>query len=219
LRNFEKARRESRKRLKKNGFSCHRDCSQPEESNSPGNILKTLERKEGEKPFGKDANRPPLRVDQRKSRAIASATIVAVLVAAALLPLAPPGFPGLPACVFKNATGLPCLLCGGTRATQALLRGDLSRAIYLNVAALPAVIAFLATASVLAWEALRGRRVGDWNAPLRRCRSMLSIMAALLCIYWLVHLMDALRGPKSELVDLRNPIARAIHKRFSGQTR
>ena len=44
-------------------------------------------------------------------------------------------------------------------------------------------------------------------------------MAALLCIYWLVHLMDALRAPKSELVDLRNPIARAVHKRFSVQTR
>jgi hypothetical protein len=48
---------------------------------------------------------------------------------------------------------------------------------------------------------------------------MLPIMVALLCIYWLVHLMDALRGPKSELVDLHNPIARAIHKGFSVQTR
>jgi hypothetical protein len=182
--------------------------------------LKTLERKEEKNAFGKDANSPPLRVDQRKSRAVASVTIVAMLVAAALLPLAPPfGFPGLPVCVFKGATGLPCPLCGGTRATQALLRGDLSRALYLNVAAVPAVIAFVATAWVFAWEALRGRTFGDWNAFLRRLRSFLPIMAALLCIYWLVHLMDALRAPKSELVDLRNPIARAVHKRFSVQTR
>ena len=100
-----------------------------------------------------------------------------------------------------------------------MLRGDLSRALYLNVAALPAVIAFVATAWVLAWEALRGRTFGDWNALLRRLRSLLPIMVALLCIYWLVHLMDALRGPKSELVDLRNPIARVVHKRFSVQTR
>jgi Protein of unknown function (DUF2752) len=218
---LEKARHESRRRLKKkNGFAFHRDCRYPEGIHLPGNILKTLERKEEANPFEQDANRPPLRVDQRKSRAIASVIIVAVLVAAAILPLAPPlGFPGLPACVFKKATGLPCPLCGGTRATQALLRGDLSRALYLNVAALPAVIAFVAAAWVLAWEALHGRRLGDWNAPLRRLRAMLPIMVALVCIYWLFHLMDALPGPKSELVDLRNPIARAIHKRFSVQAR
>jgi hypothetical protein len=187
---------------------------------SPGNILKTLERKEEDNAFRKGANSPPLRVEQRKSRAVASAIIVAMLAAAALLPLAPPsGFPGLPVCVFKGATGLPCPLCGGTRATQALLRGDLSRALYLNVAALPAVIAFVATAWVLAWEALRGRTFGDWNALLRKLRSLLPIMVALLCIYWLLHLMDALRDPKAELVDLRNPIARAVHKRFSVQTR
>jgi hypothetical protein len=217
---LEKARRESRRRLKNNGFAFHRDRRYSERIHLPGNILKTLERKEKENAFRKGANSPPLRVDQRKSRAVASAIIVAALVAAALLPLAPPsGFPGLPVCVFKGATGLPCPLCGGTRATQALLRGDLSRALYLNVVALPAVIAFVATALVLAWEGLRGRTFGNWNALLRRFRSLLPIMVALLCIYWLVHLMDALRGPKSELVDLRNPIARAVHKRFSVQTR
>jgi Protein of unknown function (DUF2752) len=220
LRILEKARHESRRRLKKNEFAFRRDCRYPEVIHLPGNILKTLERKEEANPFKKDASRPPLRLDERKSRAIASAIIVAMLVAAAILPLAPPsGFPGLPACVFKNATGLPCPLCGGTRATQALLRGDLSRALYLNVAALPAAIAFVAAAWILALEAWHGRRLGDWNAPLRRLRSMLPIMVALLCIYWLVHLMDALRGPKSELVDLHNPIARAIHKGFSVQTR
>jgi hypothetical protein len=182
--------------------------------------LKTLERKEEEYAFRKDANSPPLRVDQRKSRAVASAFIVAMLVAAALLPLAPPfGFPGSPVCVFKGATGLPCPLCGGTRATQELLRGDVDRALYLNAAALPAVIAFVATACSLALEALRGRTFGDWNVLLRKFRSLLPIMIALVCIYWLLHLIDALRGPKSELVDLRNPIARAVHKRFSVQTR
>ena len=165
----------------------------------------------------KATNDPPLRLDQRKFRATAAAIIVAMLAGAAVLPLAPPSrfSPGLPTCVLKSATGLPCPFCGGTRATQALLRGDLARALYLNAAALPAVVTFVTAALVLGWEAMRGRAVGDWDALLRRLRSLLPIMAALLCIYWLVHLMNALRGPKSELVDLENPIARTIHKRFS----
>ena len=160
---------------------------------------------------------PPLRLDQRKFRAIAAAVIVAMLAGAAVLPLAPPSrfSSGLPTCVLKSATGLPCPFCGGTRATQALLRGDLGRALYLNAAALPAVVTFVTAALVLGWEAMRGRAVGDWDALVRRLRSLLPIMAALLCIYWLVHLMNALRGPKSELVDLENPIARTIQKRFS----
>jgi hypothetical protein len=166
----------------------------------------------------KASNGPPLRRDQRQYRAGAAAIIVALLVGAALLPLAPPSrFPGLPTCVFKSATGLPCPFCGGTRATQALLRGDLARALYLNVAALPAVITFVAAALVLGWEAMRGRAVGDWDAQLRRLRSLLPVLAALLCVYWFVHLMNALRSRKAELVDLRNPIAHAIHKRFLGR--
>lgn len=164
----------------------------------------------------KATNDPPLRLDQRKFRATAAALIVAMLAGAAVLPLAPQSrFSGLPACVLKSATGLPCPFCGGTRATQALLRGDLARALYLNAAALPAVVTFVTAALVLGWEAMRGRAVGDWDTFVRRLRSLLPIMAALLCIYWLVHLMNALRGPKSELVDLENPIARTIHKRFS----
>jgi hypothetical protein len=214
---LEKGRREFRRRLK-NGFAFHRERRYSESNPSPGNILKTLERKEEENAFEKSASSPPLRFDQRKSRAVAALIIVATLVAAALLPLAPPsGFPSLPVCVFKGATGLPCPLCGGTRATQALLRGDFSRALYLNVAALPAVIAFVATASVLAWEALRGRATGDWNTLLPRLRSLLPIMLASLSVYWLVHLSDAIRGPKPELVDLRNPIACAVHNAFQAR--
>ena len=144
--------------------------------------------------------------------------IVAMLVGAALLPLTPPQrFPGLPMCLLKSATGLPCPFCGGTRATQAILRGDFARALHLNAAALPAVITLVTAASVLGWEAMRGRAIGDWDAQLRRLRSLLPLLAALLCVYWLVHLMNALRAPKSELVDLRNPIAHAIHERFLGR--
>ena len=163
-----------------------------------------------------------MRLDQRKPRAVMAAVIIAMLAGLALLPLVPPlvppfALPGLPTCAFKSATGLPCPFCGGTRAAQALLRGELSRALYLNVAALPALVVFVAVALVLGWEALFGRSLGDWDALFGRLRSFVPVMVVLLCIYWLVHVADALRGPKPELVDLRNPIARAVQKRFPVQ--
>ncbi len=163
-----------------------------------------------------------MRLDQRKPRAVMAAVIIAMLAGLALLPLVPPlvppfALPGLPTCAFKSATGLPCPFCGGTRAAQALLRGELSRALYLNVAALPALVVFVAVALVLGWEALFGRSLGDWDALFGRLRSFVPVMVVLLCIYWLVHVVDALRGPKPELVDLRNPIARAVQKRFPVQ--
>jgi Protein of unknown function (DUF2752) len=148
---------------------------------------------------------------------VAAAMIVAVLGVAALFPLAPPfGVPSLPVCVFKGVTGLPCPLCGGTRATHALLRGDFAGAVYLNAAALPAVVAIVAIASALAWEAFRGR-TANWKMLNGRLRSLLPMMVALLFVYWLVHLASALKGPKPELVDLGNPVARAIHEHLSAQ--
>ncbi|MGB7837865.1 MAG: DUF2752 domain-containing protein [Terrimicrobiaceae bacterium] len=164
-------------------------------------------------------SRPPLRLDQRKFRAAAAAMIITLLGGAAFLPFAPaPGFPIFPVCVFKIGTGLPCPLCGGTRAVQAVLRGDFSRALYLNPAALPAVVAIAAIVLVLVWEAFRGR-AADWNLLLGRLRSLLPLLVALLCLYWAVHLAGALKGPKPELVDLGNPFARVIQERFSSPPR
>jgi hypothetical protein len=140
--------------------------------------------------------------------------IVAMLGGAALLPLAPPfALPALSLCAFKSLTGLPCPLCGGTRALQALLRGDFAHAFYLNAAALPALVAIGAIAILLAWEAFRGR-AANWEMLVGRLRSLLPMMVTLLCVYWFVHLTSALRGPKPELVDLGNPVARAIYGRF-----
>lgn len=157
-----------------------------------------------------------LRPDQRKFRAISASVLVALLIGVALLPLAsPPGLLSLQTCAFKGVTGLPCPLCGGTRAAQAVLRGDLARAFYLNVAALPVVAALMAGAMLLGYEALSGRATVDWNLFVPRLRSIVPILIAVFCFYWLVHLTDAVRGLKSELVDLHNPIARAICKRFS----
>ncbi|MBW3615006.1 MAG: DUF2752 domain-containing protein [Actinobacteria bacterium] len=60
-----------------------------------------------------------------------------------------------PPCPLKLLTGLDCPLCGATRATHQLLRGDLTAALDFNalyVAALPLV------AAVALFWVLRGRR-------------------------------------------------------------
>jgi hypothetical protein len=169
--------------------------------------------------FEKRAMSPPLRPDQRRFRALLASIIAGVLGGAALLPVPAPGFSGPPVCVFKGISGLPCALCGGTRATQALLHGDLCRALYLNMAALPLVIVLVAAAMLAGYEAWRGRAATDWNRVLRKFRPALPMMVALLCLYWLVHLIGAVRQSKTELIDLRHPVAEAIHKRLAAQAR
>lgn len=47
---------------------------------------------------------------------------------AALSPLAPRLAAGLPDCLFKQLTGLPCPTCGATRAALALARFDFAAA-------------------------------------------------------------------------------------------
>jgi hypothetical protein len=159
---------------------------------------------------------PLLRPDERKARAILVFAFVVLLAGVAFLPLKSPVFPlGLQTCAFKGATGLPCPLCGGTRATHALLHGDFVRAAYMNVAAFPALVFFVTVAMVLSAEALRGRVIIQWGAILRKLRPLWPALALVFFLYWIVHLIDAVRVVKPELVDLRNPIARLICQRIS----
>jgi hypothetical protein len=160
--------------------------------------------------------KPPLRSDQRKFRAILVFVFVLALCGVALLPLTSPPFSfGMQTCAFKGVTGLPCPLCGGTRATQALLRGDFVRAHYLNMAALPVLVAMVSGAIALTMEAMCGRVIIDGGAILQRLRGFLPALALLFFLYWIVHLANAVRSSKLELIDLHNPIARSISERFS----
>lgn len=69
----------------------------------------------------------------------------------------------LPLCGFRHITGLPCPLCGGTRACAALVDGNFLAAWQLN----PGLMVLLALAAAhsvqLGFEAWSGRRVQRWR--------------------------------------------------------
>jgi hypothetical protein len=58
--------------------------------------------------------------------------LVGLATAAVALAAWASGAPGLPPCVFKGLTGVPCITCGSTRALAALVAGDLGAALRWN---------------------------------------------------------------------------------------
>jgi hypothetical protein len=91
----------------------------------------------------------------------------------------PGSIPSL-ACPFKTVTGLDCPLCGGTRATYALLDGDFFAAIDYNVFAvfvvLPALLFFLGWSAITLWKE------NKWKFP-----SATWAFIALMGVFWLVR--------------------------------
>jgi len=77
----------------------------------------------------------------------------------------------LPLCGFRHLTGVPCPLCGGTRACAALADGNFIAAWQLN----PGLMVLLALAAVhaiqLGFEAWSGRRVQRWRVGVGAWRA------------------------------------------------
>mgnify|MGYP001316313777 FL=1 len=141
------------------------------------------------------------------------AGVAGALVALAALFLLLPGISPFSFCGFRMLSGLPCPFCGGTRATLALLRGDLSLAAYLNPLAFAAVLVLLAGIAILLGEATTGRALADWPALWRRGNRVLIIGGtAGILLWWPLHIWISLRTPKKELVDLRHPVTLTLQK-------
>ena len=71
---------------------------------------------------------------------------------------------GFTPCLLKNATGVPCFLCGGTRASLALAQGDVFRSFLFNP--LVCLLWILFTALFLL-KVVAGRRIRV--GPISRC--------------------------------------------------
>ena len=110
-------------------------------------------------------------------------------------------------CGFYAASGLPCLFCGGTRAARAILHGDLHSALYLNALAFPALAAIAGAFVALILEAATGRPLALRIILFRKLNRFVPPLIALALAWWVFHIYTALRTPKPELVNFRNPIA------------
>jgi len=149
--------------------------------------------------------KPPLLPHQK---AIRWAVVLGVAVMFALLEFKPDGA-GLP-CAFHSITGLPCAFCGGTRSACALLDGDLGRAWQTNALAIPIVLAAIAAALLSVFENLRGRALLDWLALGGKWKPFAPFLVFVFVLWWIPHLVSALRSPEAGLADLSNPIAARI---------
>ena len=102
---------------------------------------------------------------------VLAAGIASVLVARGPLPL----------CGFLALTGIPCPLCGGTRACAALAAGDVGFAWQSNAGACVLLAVAVVHATVLACESMAGRSLpGERLWPLAWIAS-LAITLALWC--------------------------------------
>lgn len=112
-------------------------------------------------------------------------------------------------CVFQAATGLPCGLCGGTRALRATFHGDFSTALYFNPAALIIAAGAGGIALVLLAEALLARVI---LPPLKgRYRiAVLALLLAMLVPWTAWHAYSALTTPKPELIVPGHPFVRFL---------
>ncbi len=90
-----------------------------------------------------------------------------------------------PICPFKMMTGLDCPGCGATRATNALLRGNLGTAVDHNL--LFVVVLPVALAAYAVW-ALRSIGVTRLD-QVRRPRHWLTITVGIVLAFWALRLL------------------------------
>lgn len=115
---------------------------------------------------------------------------------------------GLAACPNRAMTGVPCPGCGLTRASLALLSGDLAGALHWHplVPLLLPIFGFLILRSMLAGAGLIGPSAWQVRVP----NWAFVAFAALVMGVWAVRLAGHLGGP-SDPIDLRlSLIGRAL---------
>lgn len=144
----------------------------------------------------------------REGRWLRFGLAAGIALSLVFLALSAPGRkPAFFLCGFHSMSGLPCLFCGGTRAVRAILHGDMRSALYLNALAFPALALVAAAALALLAEAASARPLVPWDGGFRKFGRAVPLLLVPALAWWMIHMYSALRVPKPELVDLRNPIA------------
>ncbi len=92
--------------------------------------------------------------------------------------------PLLPACPFRALTGIPCLSCGTTRAAEALLHGEMLRALSINPLATLAGAGFIAGGVVAPLWTLAALPLPRIGAPPPRSLRIALVAALLLDWVW-----------------------------------
>jgi hypothetical protein len=101
-------------------------------------------------------------------------------------------------------TGLPCVLCGLTRALHLLCHGDFERALYFNWLAFPIAASVCAAAAVALIEAVRRRQFVRLH--LAASRRVTAFALATLFALWTLQAFLAVHFHKSELLNPRGPL-------------
>ena len=94
----------------------------------------------------------------------------------------------LPLCGFRHVTGLPCPLCGGTRACAALADGNFLVAWQLNPGLMVLLVLAAAHSVQLGFEAWSGRRVQRWRIGADAWRAGLVVLVVAWVFRLLAHL-------------------------------
>ena len=159
-------------------------------------------------------NTPPLLPHQFSIRAFLT---LGVILALTLLFWCNPDRPlSLMPCLFHKMTGLPCALCGGTRAACSLLHGNFHRAFTLNPLAFPAIAFLFGMGSVSLLEILLGRPLADWHLAWFRALKFLPWLAGILILWWFAHMTIAIRQSNTDLVNLKKAPAAWIYRKTHG---
>ena len=104
-----------------------------------------------------------------------------------------------PLCPLAGSFGVPCPGCGLTRATLALLHGDVHAALHYHPLVLLLTPLVVSVVAVTAWELLRGPNEKSRAAALLGNGRIVSIAAAILLVLtlgvWLARFAGYLGGP------------------------
>ena len=104
-----------------------------------------------------------------------------------------------PLCPLAGSMGVPCPGCGLTRATLALLHGDVRAALHFHPLVLLLTPLIIGVVGVAAWELLRGSDQKSRAAALFGNGRVVSIAAAVLLVLtvsvWLARFAGYLGGP------------------------